>query len=88
MENPETKADYAEDTAEKVASPKKKRSRDQVDKDETKGEDVVEEPEGNDSSGNGLSSGKPTEGEPEKKRHRDDSRERAAADPKVCLHFV
>lgn len=80
--------DDAEDTAEKVASPKKKRSRDQVDKDETKGEDVAEEPEGNDSSGSGLSS-KPTEGEPEKKRHRDDSRERgAAADPKVCLHFV
>lgn len=74
-----------DDIAGKTSSPKKKRSRDQVDKVEIKGEGVAEKSEGKDSSENGLSSEKPAEGEREKKRHRDDSLERdAATGSKVC----
>lgn len=79
------KAQNADSAERKILSPKKKRSRDQVDKDEPK-QAVAEQLEVKDSSEAGLS--KPAEGEPEKKRHRDDSRERnAAADSKVCLRL-
>ncbi|RJE25794.1 hypothetical protein PHISCL_01840 [Aspergillus sclerotialis] len=68
------------DAERKILSPKKKRSRDQVDKDEPKGHGVVEKPEEKDSSEAASSLEKPlAEGEPEKKRHRDDSRERDIA---------
>lgn len=71
----------------KILSPKKKRSRDQVDKEETKEQAAGEKLEKKDSSETAPSSDKPlAEGEPEKKRHRDESRERdASADSKVCL---
>jgi hypothetical protein len=92
-EDPEAKESAAaqdpDDTAGKISSPKKKRSRDQVDKDEAKGEIIAEKPEGKDSPENGGLSAKPAKGEPEKKRHRDDSRERdTAADSKVCLEII
>lgn len=74
----------------KILSPKKKRSRDQVDKEEPKKQAAAEKSEGNDLPETGPSSDKPlAEGEPEKKRHRDDSRERdAAADSKVCRRLA
>lgn len=92
-EDPEAKESAAaqdpDDTAGMISSPKKKRSRDQVDKDEAKGEIIAEKPEGKDSPENGGLSAKPAKGEPEKKRHRDDSRERdTAADSKVCLEII
>lgn len=68
----------AGDLARKILSPKKKRSRDQLDKDETKTEDSALVPE---SKTGAAENGAPTEkssveGEPEKKRHRDASQER------------
>lgn len=77
------------DVERKILSPKKKRSRDQVDKDEPKGQGVVEKSEEKDSSEAASSLDKPlAEGEPEKKRHRDDSRERdVATDSKVGLFW-
>ncbi|KAL4871833.1 hypothetical protein BDV12DRAFT_183413 [Aspergillus spectabilis] len=59
---------------------KKKRSRDQLDKDESKNEDEEQKVEAKESADTGASAGKTAaEGEPEKKRHRDDSRERDPA---------
>ncbi|KAI9368365.1 hypothetical protein BJX61DRAFT_222207 [Aspergillus egyptiacus] len=77
-EEPVTKAE--EEQAERPGSTlKKKRSRDQLDKDE-KAEDKGEKTEAKDTADSGASAGKVTaEGEPEKKRHRDDSRERDSA---------
>lgn len=58
-----------------VMSPRKKRSRDQLDKDEDKTEAADKETK--DSAEKGASAEKPAAGgEPEKKRHRDDSQER------------
>ncbi|PGH16613.1 hypothetical protein AJ80_05115 [Polytolypa hystricis UAMH7299] len=79
--------------AEKLLSPKKKRSIDQLRKDDLKSADVVD-------SATGVTSkdGEPAdkvrvpslgnrtlEGEPEKKRHRDNSQERAVASEKASL---
>lgn len=67
----------AKDAPPNIMSPKKKRSRDQLDKEEPKAEGAADKKEGEDSAKNGVSAEKPTtEGEPEKKRHRDDSQER------------
>ncbi|GMF72027.1 unnamed protein product [Aspergillus oryzae] len=63
------------DIARKILSPKKKRSRDQLDKDEPKAESTVED--NKTSAENGAST--TTAGEPEKKRHRDASQERGSA---------
>ncbi|KAJ9270309.1 hypothetical protein DTO212C5_3552 [Paecilomyces variotii] len=57
------------DDKSKILSPKKKRSIDQLEKDDAK----IEEPAGKATYENGLS-------EPEKKRHRDNSQERSAAE--------
>ncbi|KAL2831627.1 hypothetical protein BJY01DRAFT_226490 [Aspergillus pseudoustus] len=58
---------------------KKKRSRDQLDKDE-KSEDKGEKADAEDISEGDTSAGTPAaEGQPEKKRHRDDSQERGSA---------
>lgn len=74
---------------EKILSPKKKRSRDQLDKDDQKDErseiqhkakEVIE----NSEKPNAFANNRTSEGEPEKKRHRDESRERDAA-TKVCI---
>lgn len=67
----------ADDLERKILSPKKKRSRDQLDKDETKAEDGAAKSEG---KAVAAENGAPTEktlaeGEPEKKRHRDTSQE-------------
>lgn len=78
----EEKGQSADDAAGKILSPKKKRSRDQVDKDEPKAEGEAEKSENRESAENRPS---PAKGEPEKKRHRDDSKERDAAESKVCL---
>ncbi|KAL4956353.1 hypothetical protein BDW69DRAFT_192483 [Aspergillus filifer] len=59
---------------------KKKRSRDQVDKEEPKSEDKAEEADTKDTSESAVPTQKAAaEGEPEKKRHRDESRERESA---------
>ncbi|KAE8131915.1 hypothetical protein BDV38DRAFT_262738 [Aspergillus pseudotamarii] len=63
------------DIARKVLSPKKKRSRDQLDKDEPKAENTVDDSKT--SAENDAS--ETTAGEPEKKRHRDASEERGSA---------
>ena len=82
------KAQDPENMAEELSSPKKKRSRDQVDKDEAKREGLAESSEGKDSSDYSPSSQEPAEGEPEKKRHRDDSQERdTVANSKVRFFF-
>ena len=79
----EDKATPAEtDTAAKespsnIMSPKKKRSRDQLDKEEPKAEGAADKKVSEDAAKNGVSTENATaEGEPEKKRHRDDSQER------------
>ncbi|KAL3474895.1 hypothetical protein BJX99DRAFT_247939 [Aspergillus californicus] len=75
---PTAKADEGE-TGRPGSTLKKKRSRDQLDKDE-KSEDNEEKAQARESSETGVSADKPAvEGEPEKKRHRDDSRERDPA---------
>ncbi|KAE8372716.1 hypothetical protein BDV26DRAFT_273516 [Aspergillus bertholletiae] len=63
------------DLARKILSPKKKRSRDQLDKDEPQAEIMVDDKDI--SSENGAP--EMTVGEPEKKRHRDASQERGSA---------
>ncbi|KAH8424563.1 ATP-dependent 3'-5' DNA helicase [Aspergillus melleus] len=78
----------AEALSRKILSPKKKRSRDQLDKDETKIEDSAKESESKTAVA-AAENGAPTEtsateGEPEKKRHRDASQERE----KVGRSFV
>ncbi|PGH06789.1 hypothetical protein AJ79_06430 [Helicocarpus griseus UAMH5409] len=70
------------DAASKILSPKKKRSRDQFDKD-LKSNDVDEKAEEGVSVKDGESLDKPAgnrtvEGEPEKKRHRDNSQDRSS----------
>lgn len=68
--------------ASKIMGPKKKRSRDQLDKDETKTEGVAEKKQTEDSA---EKVAKPAvEGEPEKKRHRDDSQERESVSCSSC----
>ncbi|KMU75178.1 hypothetical protein CISG_04126 [Coccidioides immitis RMSCC 3703] len=83
--------------ADKLLSPKKKRSRDQLDKDDLKLEKNEAEKTGQakhpaDGEKPGLSATNRTEeGEPEKKRHRDDSRERDVSkddSSKVCLDHL
>ncbi|PLB48010.1 hypothetical protein P170DRAFT_202818 [Aspergillus steynii IBT 23096] len=71
----------ADDLSRKILSPKKKRSRDQLDKDETKTDDGAMESEKTTAAAeNGALSEKTSaEGEPEKKRHRDTSQEREKA---------
>ncbi|KAL5359844.1 hypothetical protein BJX96DRAFT_149240 [Aspergillus floccosus] len=71
-------AQNPEDAAEKILSPKKKRSRDQLDKEEPKPEGAAEKAD------DIADDSKPTEkvaeeGQPEKKRHRDSSQERQAS---------
>ncbi|KAK1148618.1 hypothetical protein N8T08_008503 [Aspergillus melleus] len=73
----------AEALSRKILSPKKKRSRDQLDKDETKVEDSAKE-SASKTAVAAAENGAPTEtsateGEPEKKRHRDASQEREKA---------
>ncbi|KAL4797098.1 hypothetical protein BDV19DRAFT_377815 [Aspergillus venezuelensis] len=59
---------------------KKKRSRDQVDKEEPKSEDKTEKADTKDTSESAVPTQKTAaEGEPEKKRHREESRERESA---------
>ncbi|KAL4943290.1 hypothetical protein BDV06DRAFT_140493 [Aspergillus oleicola] len=59
---------------------KKKRSRDQLDKEEPKGEDKAEKADAKEASESAVPAEKAAvEGEPEKKRHRDESRERESA---------
>ncbi|BAE65033.1 unnamed protein product [Aspergillus oryzae RIB40] len=74
---PEAEGEQTQTTniARKILSPKKKRSRDQLDKDEPKAESTVED--NKTSAENGAST--TTAGEPEKKRHRDASQERGSA---------
>ncbi|WEW59331.1 hypothetical protein PRK78_004801 [Emydomyces testavorans] len=74
------------DEAEKVLSPKKKRSRDQLDKDDLKSANAEKDIEGESLAQDVTDVEQPkvsannrsAEGEPEKKRHRDDSTERDA----------
>lgn len=75
------------DTANRILSPKKKRSRDQFDKDHLKSDNIDEKAEEGGTSvkiGESLdkskvmSANRTVEGEPEKKRHRDDSQDRGS----------
>ncbi|KLJ05393.1 hypothetical protein EMPG_11110 [Blastomyces silverae] len=75
------------DTANRILSPKKKRSRDQFDKDHLKSDALDEKcQEGAASAKIGesfdrskaMSANRTVEGEPEKKRHRDDSQDRSS----------
>ncbi|CEL01386.1 hypothetical protein ASPCAL00970 [Aspergillus calidoustus] len=76
-EEPTTKPDEGL-APESGSTLKKKRSRDQLDKDE-KTEEKGEKPNVKDSTEGGASAGTPAaEGQPEKKRHRDDSQERGS----------
>ncbi|KAI9934700.1 hypothetical protein ASPWEDRAFT_651664 [Aspergillus wentii DTO 134E9] len=77
-EQPE-KQQNADSAERKILSPKKKRSRDQLDKEEPKAGGVAEKSDNKVPTENGASEKSPTEGEPEKKRHRDDSQERDSA---------
>ncbi|KAL2872375.1 uncharacterized protein BJX67DRAFT_369065 [Aspergillus lucknowensis] len=74
----ETKIDADEgQTQESGSTLKKKRSRDQLDKDDSKSEDEGEKADVKDTSEGSTFTEKPAgEGEPEKKRHRDGSQER------------
>ncbi|PYH47521.1 Ran-binding domain-containing protein [Aspergillus saccharolyticus JOP 1030-1] len=73
----ETESQPAEDLQRKILSPKKKRSRDQLDKDETKPAEATEQVEQSTADKEAPTTEKSAaEGEPEKKRHRDDSQER------------
>ena len=77
--NPEDEDDaqveMADEGAEKKLGPKKKRSRDQLDKDEPAAEDVAKKSNDKSSEENGAAQDKPeAEGEPEKKRHRDEEK--------------
>ncbi|KAK2811671.1 hypothetical protein FQN50_002015 [Emmonsiellopsis sp. PD_5] len=77
-----------QDAGNKILSPKKKRSRDQFDKDHLKSDDVGDDADEGKSTvkngelfdkSKGTSTGSRTvEGEPEKKRHRDNSQDRDA----------
>ncbi|KAK2791228.1 hypothetical protein FQN53_006067 [Emmonsiellopsis sp. PD_33] len=77
-----------QDAGNKILSPKKKRSRDQFDKDHLRSDDVGEDAdEGKSTVKNGelfdkskgtSTSSRTIEGEPEKKRHRDNSQDRDA----------
>ena len=67
----------AKESPSNIMSPKKKRSRDQLDKEEPKAEGAADKKVSEDAAKNGVSTENATaEGEPEKKRHRDDSQER------------
>ncbi|PWY73637.1 hypothetical protein BO70DRAFT_354875 [Aspergillus heteromorphus CBS 117.55] len=75
--NAEAQPQEAEELSRKILSPKKKRSRDQLDKDESKAGDAAEK--SNHKAAEEVSTEKSTmEGQPEKKRHTDDSRAEAA----------
>ncbi|OJJ46710.1 hypothetical protein ASPZODRAFT_65980, partial [Penicilliopsis zonata CBS 506.65] len=72
------KARDINDSAGQILSPKKKRSRDQLDK------DISAKTQENVTSKSNLGIQKDTaEGQPEKKRHRDNSQERISAQPKA-----
>ncbi|KAL2834418.1 hypothetical protein BDW59DRAFT_168677 [Aspergillus cavernicola] len=87
MENnddePNTTAKVEEEQTGRPGSTlKKKRSRDQLDQDDSKAEYQGEKAEAKNTLDSGALAGKPAaEGEPEKKRHRDESQERAP----VCV---
>ncbi|KAG5296347.1 nuclear protein export protein Yrb2 [Histoplasma capsulatum G186AR] len=75
------------DTANRILSPKKKRSRDQFDKDHLKPDSMGEKAEeGTENAkfrepfdkSKAMSANRRVEGEPEKKRHRDDSQDRSS----------
>ncbi|QSS50592.1 nuclear protein export protein Yrb2 [Histoplasma capsulatum var. duboisii H88] len=75
------------DTANRILSPKKKRSRDQFDKDHLKPDSMDEKAEeGTENAkfrepfdkSKAMSANRTVEGEPEKKRHRDDSQDRSS----------
>ncbi|PYH75870.1 hypothetical protein BO82DRAFT_407667 [Aspergillus uvarum CBS 121591] len=69
-----------EDLSRKILSPKKKRSRDQLDKDEAKPAETTEPVDQSTTTEKEVATEKSAaEGEPEKKRHRDDSQEREKA---------
>jgi Ran-binding protein 3 len=86
------------DTVETILGPKKKRSRDQFDKDYVKVMDVSEEAQEADTvvhiegcADNGkslLATNRSVEGEPEKKRHRDNSQERDTKTESVAAETV
>ena len=71
----EKKEQTAEELSRKILSPKKKRSRDQLDKDDSKiaaaGEKLVQV-----AAEDAVTEKSGVEGQPEKKRHTDDSREK------------
>lgn len=91
------------DTANRILSPKKKRSRDQFDKDHLKPDSMDEKAEEGTANAKfrepfekskAMSANRTVEGEPEKKRHRDDSQDRSSqvdsdlVSKKVCkYHF-
>ncbi|KAG5301677.1 nuclear protein export protein Yrb2 [Histoplasma ohiense] len=75
------------DTANRILSPKKKRSRDQFDKDHLKPDSMDEKAEEGTANAKfrepfdkskAMSANRTVEGEPEKKRHRDDSQDRSS----------
>ncbi|RAH40538.1 Ran-binding domain-containing protein [Aspergillus brunneoviolaceus CBS 621.78] len=68
-----------EDLSRKILSPKKKRSRDQLDKDEAKPAETTEPVDQSTTEKEVATEKSAAEGEPEKKRHRDDSQEREKA---------
>ncbi|RAL11595.1 Ran-binding domain-containing protein [Aspergillus homomorphus CBS 101889] len=68
-----------EDLSRKILSPKKKRSRDQLDKDEAKPAETTEHVDQSVPEKDIATEEPVAEGEPEKKRHRDDSQEREKA---------
>ncbi|PYI26393.1 hypothetical protein BP00DRAFT_419711 [Aspergillus indologenus CBS 114.80] len=71
-----------EDLSRKILSPKKKRSRDQLDKDEAKPAETTEPVDQSTTTEKEAATEKSAaEGEPEKKRHRDDSQEREKVIP-------
>ncbi|KAB8073830.1 hypothetical protein BDV29DRAFT_174818 [Aspergillus leporis] len=79
LEEPEAESEQiANVTTEKILSPKKKRSRDQLDKDESKNESAADKSDNKPSAENGAST-EAFAGEPEKKRYRDASQERGSA---------
>jgi hypothetical protein len=86
-EEPTTKPDEGL-APESGSTLKKKRSRDQLDKDE-KTEEKGEKPNAKDSTEGGASAGTPAaEGQPEKKRHRDDSQERGSVCTSIRYNCV
>lgn len=83
-----TPPNLGDETSTSVLSPKKKRSRDQLDNEEASvPEDATTEPAKAHENGSAVESAR-ADGEPEKKRHRDDSREREPAAKAQVRTFV